>query len=259
MSPVDPAMAQLAQRLADASGPIIKRYFRTPMSVDDKDDASPVTIADKQAEEAIRAILLRECPSHGILGEEFGNERIDADYVWVIDPIDGTKAFITGIPIFGTLIALCHKGVPVLGVIDQPISGERWVGIAGHGATLNSKPIRTRSCDALSKAYLYATSPSMFRGAEMPAFERLAGKVKLARYGGDCYAYALVAMGFADIVVECQLKPFDYCALVPVIQGAGGTISDWRGAPLDLKSDGHVLACGDKRSHQAAMAVLAGA
>jgi len=258
MTSIDPDLVGLAGRLADASGPIVRRYFRTPMSVDDKEDSSPVTIADKQAEEAIRAILQRECPDHGVLGEEFGRDRIDAEYVWVIDPIDGTKAFITGIPIFGTLIALCHRGRPILGVIDQPVSRERWLGVSGQGATLNGAPIAVRGCDALSKAYLYATSPSMFLGADKPSFERLAGKVKLARYGGDCYAYALVAMGFADIVVEAQLKPFDYCALVPVIEGAGGVMTDWRNQKLDLSSDGRVVAAGDRAAHAAALALLAG-
>ncbi|MBY0430211.1 MAG: histidinol-phosphatase [Rhodospirillales bacterium] len=255
-SSVPAAFLALAETLAEAAGPILRRYYRTQISVDDKADASPVTIADRDAEAAMRAIINREQPEHGIFGEEFGEERSDAEWVWVLDPVDGTKAFITGKPSFGTLIALLHNGAPVLGVIDQPILRERWLGAAGHPTTLNGDTVRVRPCDALAKAALYATGPEMFTGADETAWDRLRKAAKLPRYGADCYAYALLASGFVDLVVEAQLKPYDYCSMVPIIEGAGGIITDWRGQPLGLHSDGRVVAAGDLRAHAQALAVL---
>lgn len=235
----------LANRLADIAGPIVARYFRSGIVIADKDDASPVTAADREAEAAIRAILEAECPDHGILGEEHGGQNLDAEYVWVLDPIDGTKAFVTGKPLFGTLIALCQNGSPVLGVIDQPILKERWVGAIGHKSTYNGETISTRTCDNIDDAWLYATSPDMFKGADEAAFNRLAESVKFPLYGADCYAYGLLASGFTDIVCEASMQPYDYCALVPIVEGAGGKMSDWAGAPLTMSSDGRVLASGD--------------
>jgi inositol-phosphate phosphatase/L-galactose 1-phosphate phosphatase/histidinol-phosphatase len=251
-------LVALANSLADAARPIAARYFRTPVTVDDKSDQSPVTIADREAETAMRALLGKHVPAHGIFGEEHGVERADAEYVWVLDPIDGTKAFITGLPIFGTLIALLHRGVPVLGIIDQPISKERWIGANGRPSTLNDKPIKVRACAALDKAYMYSTAPLMFPGPTAKRHEALAEKVKLFRWGGDCYAYGLLAAGHVDLVVENSLKLYDFAALVPVIKGAGGMITDWKGRELDIHSDGSVLAAGDPAIHRAASAVLAG-
>jgi inositol-phosphate phosphatase / L-galactose 1-phosphate phosphatase / histidinol-phosphatase len=248
----------LAESLADAARPIAARYFRTPVTVDDKSDLSPVTIADREAETAMRALLTRHVPAHGVFGEEHGAERTDAEYVWVLDPIDGTKAFITGLPIFGTLIALLHRGVPVLGIIDQPILKERWLGAAGRPSTLNGQPIRVRACAALDKAYMYSTAPLMFPGPIAKRHEALAAKVKLFRWGGDCYAYGLLAAGHVDLVVENDLKLYDFAALVPVIKGAGGLITDWQGRELGMRSDGSVLAAGDPVIHRAASALLAG-
>ncbi|MFZ5778852.1 MAG: histidinol-phosphatase [Pseudomonadota bacterium] len=250
-------LVALAQQLADAARPIVVRHFRTGLTVDDKTDASPVTIADREAETAMRAILDRHVPQHGVFGEEHGAVRTDADYVWVLDPIDGTKAFITGLPIFGTLIALLHHGKPVLGVIDQPILQERWLGVAKEASTFNGRPIRVRACAALAEAYMYSTAPIMFPGALAQRHEALAQRVKLFRWGGDCYAYGLLAAGHVDLVVENALKLYDFAALVPVITGAGGLITDWRGQPLDMHSDGSVLAAGDAAVHRAAMEVLA--
>ena len=247
-----------ANRLADASGAIIRRYFRRKIAIDDKSDRTPVTIADRGAEAAMRRLIKAQFPDHGILGEEFGASNAGADYVWVLDPIDGTKSFISGLPIFGTLIALAYRGKPVLGVIDQPISGERWVGAAGRKSTLNGRPIRTRAAARLDRATLYATAPDLFHGRNRASFERLRRKVKLTRFGGDCYAYALLATGFIDLVVEVDLKPYDYCALAPVIEGAGGTMTDWAGKPLDLASDGRVIASGDQALARKARRVLAG-
>jgi len=253
---VPQSFVDLAIRLADVARPIVRSHFRTPVTVDDKPDSSPVTIADREAETAIRNILIREVPDHGIIGEEHGEERRDAEWVWVIDPIDGTKAFITGMPVFGTLLGLLHRGTPVLGIIDQPISRERWLGVAGRPSTHNGSEIRVRACDAIGKAYMYSTAPIMFAGALVHRHRRLADAVKLFRWGGDCYAYGLLASGFADLVVEADLKLYDYCALVPVVQGAGGIISDWNGGNLGLDSDTTVIAAGDRRMHRAAIELL---
>ncbi len=249
-------LVALAQQLADAARPIAVRYFRTGVTVDDKTDASPVTIADREAETAMRALLTEHVPDHGVFGEEHGAVRTDADYVWVLDPIDGTKAFITGLPIFGTLVALLHRGKPVLGIIDQPILQERWLGVDGKRSTFNGRPIQVRSCESLDRAYMYSTSPSMFPSTVEKRHESLTQKVKLFRWGGDCYAYGLLASGHVDLVVENSLKLYDFAALAPVIKGAGGLITDWHGRELEMSSDGSVLAAGDAAIHRAAMAIL---
>lgn len=253
---VDPRLVRLAHELADAARPIAARYFRTGVTVDDKTDQSPVTIADREAEMAMRELLDKHVPEHGVFGEEHGAVRTDAEYVWVLDPIDGTKAFITGLPLFGTLIGLFHRCKPVLGIIDQPILEERWLGVAGERSTLNGRPIKVRVCRDLDQAYMYSTSPGMFPGAYARPHEALTEKVKLFRWGGDCYAYGLLAAGHVDLVVEASLKLYDYAALIPVIAGAGGTITDWKGKPLDMNSDGSVIAAGDAAVHRAAMRVL---
>jgi inositol-phosphate phosphatase/L-galactose 1-phosphate phosphatase/histidinol-phosphatase len=255
---VEPRFVQLANALADAARPIAARYFRTQVAIDDKTDNSPVTIADREAETAMRDLLTRHVPEHGVFGEEHGAVRTDAEYVWVLDPIDGTKAFITGLPIFGTLVALLHRGKPVMGIIDQPILKERWLGVEGQRSTFNGTPISVRACDALAKAYMYSTAPLMFPGAYEKPHEALTRKVKLFRWGGDCYAYGLLASGHVDLVVEASLKLYDFAALVPVVKGAGGLITDWRGRELDMQSDGSVLAAGDPAVHKAASAILLG-
>ncbi|MCW2249101.1 histidinol phosphatase-like enzyme (inositol monophosphatase family) [Azospirillum fermentarium] len=257
--PCPTAFIDLARRLVDASGPVIRRYFRTPVAVDDKADHSPVTIADREAEQAIRAILATERPGDGIYGEEFGTTNLDAEYVWVIDPIDGTKSFISGRPIFGTLVALLRHGAPVLGVIDQPIIGDRWVGAAGHPTTFNGQPARVRPCArGLAGALLGTTSPDLFPGEDLPAFRRVQTAAKVTVYGGDCYTYGLLAAGHCDLVVEAGLKLYDFAALVPVVTGAGGFMTDWQGLPLSAASTGQVIAAGDARTHQDTIAALAG-
>ncbi|MGE0151158.1 MAG: histidinol-phosphatase [Reyranellaceae bacterium] len=256
--PLDPALIALATDMAEAAGDVIRRYFRTPVSVDVKADESPVTIADRQAETAMRTLIEKRRPRDGILGEEHGRERLEAEYVWVLDPIDGTKAFITGMPVFGTLIGLLHRGRPVLGVIDQPILRERWLGIASEATTLNGRKVATRTCPSLDKAFLYSTAPDMFKGADAVAYERVKGKVRQPRFGGDCYAYGLLAMGFADLVIESSLQPYDYCAVIPVVEGAGGVMTDWQGQALTIDSDGRVVAAGDRAAHAAALRALAG-
>jgi histidinol-phosphatase len=227
------------------------------LAVDDKPDLSPVTIADREAEAAMRRMIAVRFPDHGIIGEEFGRERDDAEFVWVLDPIDGTKSFISGVPLFGTLIALARNGCPILGIIDQPISRERWIGAAGRPTLFNGEPIRVRPCPSLEAATLFATSPDMFRGEDAVRFAGVSAAVKLVRFGADCYAYGLLAHGFVDLVIEASLKPYDFSAMLPIVEGAGGVASDWRGAPLTVASDGRVVVAGDRRAHEAALALLA--
>ena len=242
--------------LADAAGEIIRPHFRRPLAVDDKPDLSPVTVADRAAEQAMRSLIESRFPEHGIIGEEFGRVREDAEFVWVLDPIDGTKSFISGVPLFGTLIALTRNRRPILGIIDQPISRERWVGIAERPTTLNGVAVRCRACPALTTATLFATTPDMFKDADVDAFARVSIAVKLTRFGADCYAYGLVAAGFIDLVLEASLEPYDFCAMVPIVEGAGGIATDWRGTALDLASDGRIVVAGDRRIHRAALELI---
>ena len=255
-APCPDALIALAQHMADASGEILRRYFRAAVVAEDKPDQSPVTIADRETEETLRGMIEAEFPEHGIIGEEFGETRTEADYVWTLDPLDGTAAFITGKPLFGTLIGLLHEGVPVFGIIDHPITRERWMGGRGLAATCNDEKVKTRTCGDLSQAMLYATTPHMFSGDAARAFEHLCRAVKRPQYGADCYAYGLLASGLIDLVAETTMKVCDYCALVPVVEAAGGIITDWRGKPLGLDSDGSVLAAGDGDLHKQALAVL---
>ncbi|CAL5329048.1 unnamed protein product [Camellia sinensis] len=254
--------AGVGNEIADAAGEVIRKYFRKSFDILDKEDFSPVTIADQLAEEAMVSIIQANFPSHAIFGEEKGwrcKEKI-AEYVWVLDPIDGTKSFITGKPLFGTLIALLHRGKPIFGIIDQPVLRERWIGINGRKTMLNGQEISTRSCAKLSQAYLYTTSPHLFNGDAEVAFARVRDKVKVPLYGCDCYAYALLASGFVDLVIESGLKPYDFLSLIPVIEGAGGVITDWKGHQLhweassdSLPTSFNVLAAGDKQLHQQAL------
>ena len=223
-----------------------------------KPQDTTVTIADRAAEQAMRGLIERRFPDHGIIGEEFGRMRKDAELVWILDPIDGTKSFISGVPLFGTLISLTRAGRPILGIIDQPVSRERWVGAAGRPTMLNNVTVHSRTCADLSAATLFATSPDMFEEEDAAAFARVSNVVKLRRFGADCYAYGLLAAGFIDLVLEAELKPYDFCAMVPIVEGAGGLATDWRGADLNLDSDGRVLVAGDRRTHDAALALLAG-
>ncbi len=243
--------------MADAAGAAIRPHFRQPIAIETKQDLSPVTLADRGAERAIRDILGAEVPDHGIIGEEFGNERADAEHVWVIDPVDGTKAFISGLPVFGTLIALLRNGVPVMGVMDQPIAGERWIGAQGHPTTFNGGPVRTRPCATASQATVFSTFPEQFRGGDDLRFRRLYEAARLTRYGTDCYGCGMLVLGFADLWIEANLKLYDFAALVPIVQGAGGVMTDWRGNPLGVESDGRVLAAGDPALHRQVIDLLA--
>lgn len=250
--------ADFASALADASGPVLRKHFRTPLDVAAKSDMSPVTIADRDAEALLRQKIEERFPDHGIIGEEYGAVRENASHVWVLDPIDGTQAYITGMPIFGTLIALVVDGVPAVGVIDQPILGERWLGVSGQGTHFNGNKVTASACAALGDAALYATHPSMFDPpADSAKFAGLSAACGRTRFGGDCYAYGLLASGHVDLVVEAKLQPYDFMALIPVIEGAGGIACNWAGGALDAGSDGHMLAAANAGLRDLALEYLA--
>ncbi|PWR22580.1 histidinol-phosphatase [Zavarzinia aquatilis] len=254
-------LTAFAGRLADASRAVILPYFRTVMPVDDKADLwggakgyDPVTEADRGAEAAIRALIEAEYPDHGILGEEYGAKQGSSPLTWVLDPIDGTRAFITGLPTWGTLIALNDGREPVVGVMDQPFTGERYVGTEA-GAFLGGRKLSVRACPGIAHARLMTTSPHLFRTKEsLAAFTRVADKAQMVRYGGDCYAYAMVASGHVDAVIETNLEPYDIQALIPIVRGAGGQITSWTGG--DAQQGGSVVATGDKRLHAEILALL---
>jgi myo-inositol-1(or 4)-monophosphatase len=255
-----------AEAAADAAGAVIRPLFRSALLVEAKGDATPVTAADRDAEHTIRALLRARFPDHGVIGEEHGAERADAEHVWVIDPIDGTRAFVTGRPLFGCLIALLHRdaaGVAraVLGLIDQPATGERWIGAAGRRTVFRSPLGGTagcRACPRLDEAELSCTAPDMFAPRDRPGFERLRAAARRVTWGGDCYAYGLLALGLVDVVAESTMKLWDWAALVPVVEGAGGRVTGWDGRPLTPDSDGRVLAVGDPALLPQAVALLTG-
>jgi histidinol phosphatase-like enzyme (inositol monophosphatase family) len=237
----------LAHRLADAARNAIRPWYRAGLSVERKGDASPVTMADRNAEEAMRRILTAEVPRDTVIGEEFGTTTGSTSRTWVLDPIDGTAGFLAGRPMFGTLIALVVDGWPVLGVIDQAILGERWLGVTGRPTTLNGVEARTRACPGLAEATIATTGPHYFTDHDGAHFMTLAARTDHKRMvmGGDCYNYAMLASGHLDVVCEAGLKLHDWAALVPVVEGAGGTMADWTGEPLNIESSGHVIAIGD--------------
>jgi len=233
-------------RLADLARPIHRRHFRSGVAVERKRDESPVTRSDREAERALRRAIAETFPEDGILGEEFGAERLDARRIWVLDPLDGTRAFVNGKPAFGVMAALVEENRPVAGLIDMPILSERWIGVAGEPTTFNGAPARVRGCAGLSDAALNATSPDIFPdAASRAAFERLSAACGQRHFGGDCHLYGLLACGWIDLVAEAGLAPYDYLAHVAIVEGAGGRIADWQGRPLSLDSDGSVLAVGD--------------
>ncbi|MFQ5784985.1 MAG: inositol monophosphatase family protein [Alphaproteobacteria bacterium] len=251
-------IAAFAETLADAAGEVVRRYFRRPLAIAYKEGMSPVTEADRAVEARLRELIAARYPRHGVVGEELADERADADEVWVIDPIDGTRLFINGIPMFGTLIAFVRAGAPLLGVIDQPITGERWIGGDGVPTTLNRAPVRCRACESLCDAVLITSSPHYYDGENLAALDRLRDVVNWTHYGTDCYGFGLIAGGFADLGIENGVAPHDFCALAPVIENAGGVMTDWEGAPLRLDSGPRVLAAGDRRAHALALERIAG-
>ncbi len=242
---------------------MIRPWFRAGVEAVQKSDQSPVTIADRAAEAAIRTVIAAHFPDHAFLGEEDGLQQADSAcesaFCWVCDPIDGTRAFLTGRPSFGTLIALLENGVPILGLIDQPITGERWLGVRGRPTRFTGPlggQVGTRRGTALAQAELSCTAPEIFEADDTPRFAQLARRVKRVSWGGDCYAYGLLALGQIDVIAEATLKIWDWAALVPVIEGAGGSLTDWRGRPLSANSDGHALALGNPALLPEAVAAL---
>jgi myo-inositol-1(or 4)-monophosphatase len=262
---VDSATITFAHRLADSAGEVIRPYFRRRIEVEDKGAAKgdifdPVTAADRGAELVLRAILARERPDDAILGEEFGETVGISGRRWVLDPVDGTRAFITGRHEWGCLIALEEQGRPVLGIVDQPVLGERFIGVNG-AAELHAQGsvtrLRVRPCARIEDAILCATHPyAYFEAEERAAFRRVSTAVRMSRFGGDCYIFATLAMGFADLIVESHLHRWDVAALIPVVEGAGGVITNWQGG--DCSVGGQVVASGDARLHEAALKLLTG-
>ncbi|HEY2069494.1 MAG TPA: histidinol-phosphatase [Rhizomicrobium sp.] len=261
---IDAETLAFAHKLADAAGAVIRPYFRKKIDIVDKGGKGtrpiydPVTEADRGAEDAMRALIHAERPNDGILGEERGHEPGTSGLTWILDPIDGTRPFITGRHTWGTLIALAEGERPVLGIIDQPILRERFVGHDGQATFAQPEgreAMRTRACASLSTAIVSTTHPwSYFNRAQRAAFETVCEGARMSYFGGDCYAYALLAMGFIDLVIEGRLAPWDVAALIPVIEGAGGLVTDWTGAPFTNGTC--ILAAGDARTHAQAVALL---
>ncbi|ATJ91440.1 histidinol phosphate phosphatase [Acetobacter senegalensis] len=250
----------VATMMADAARCVVRPWFRSSLAVIDKADQSPVTLADRTAERVMRAILAECLPDHGVFGEEFGLENESASYRWLLDPVDGTRSFVTGRPMFGTLIALLKDGMPVLGMIDQPVTQERWIGQAGQPTRFISPlggQAGTRACKELAQAELSCTSPEMLESAPHDGWNTLKKLAKRMTWGGDCYAYGLLALGQIDIIAECDMNPWDWAALVPIVEGAGGRITAWDGSPLHADGDKTVLAVGDISLHAEAVRALA--
>jgi histidinol-phosphatase len=248
-----------AERLADAARAAILPYFRAAPAVEHKGGArfDPVTEADRKAEAAMRALIEAAFPTHGIVGEELGEKPSQDGFAWVLDPIDGTRAFIAGLPLWGVLIALCHEGRPLIGVMDQPYLDERFIGWSGGAELVVRGAVRrleTRACAGLADAIVSSTDVHLFAGAESEAFGRVRNAAKLTRFGYDCYAYCMVGLGGIDIVIESGLKAYDIAALIPILTGAGGGVCSWSGG--DASAGGQVLAYGDARARDAALALL---
>ena len=244
-------------RMAEAAREIALTYFRTDLPIDEKDDHSPVTQADREIETALRNMIREEFPEHGIVGEEHGAENEAAEFVWYIDPIDGTKSFAIGRPLFGTIIGLVHAGRPVVGLIDQAFTKERWFGVTGAFATHNGRRVKVAASRSLADARLYVGAPSTFRDEScFTGYERLCQTAKWTQYSGDCYAYGLLACGWIDLIVERDLKPHDVVGVVPIVSGAGGFVSDWRGRDVDAGTDGTIVAASSQELAERAVEAM---
>jgi len=265
MTAVD--FAAFVERLATIAGETILPFFRTSLGTQDKSSGGmfdPVTEADHAAEAAMRRLVQETFPQHGIIGEEFGSLRADAEYVWVLDPIDGTKAFIAGLPTWGTLIGLLHEGRPTYGMMVQPFTQERFVGDGAYASwrgpgldhKITQRKLRSRPCPSLAEATLMTTSPLLYTPETRVAFERVEGKVRLSRYGCDCYAFAMLAAGHVDCVIEAGVQTYDIAPLMPIVEGAGGIVTCWDGT--SAVHGGDVVACGDKALHAEVLALLQG-
>ena len=260
MGPID--FTQFVNELATLSGQAILPFFRSGFSITNKALGGvfdPVTEADRAGESAMRHLIKRSFPTHGIIGEEFGDEQVAAEYVWVLDPIDGTKAFMAGLPLWGTLIGLMRNRAPAFGMMHQPFTGERFFGDGGSASyrgPQGERRLMTRRCGSIAEATISTTSPRLFTGEALAAYERVERETRFARYGCDCYAYCMLAAGHIDIVVETDLKPHDIVALIPIIEGAGGVVTTWDGGPA--ANGGSIAAAGDRRLHDAVLRLLNG-
>jgi myo-inositol-1(or 4)-monophosphatase len=258
MSAID--FTSFVDRLASVSGETILPFFRTALAIENKQTGGgfdPVTAADRAAEDAMRTLIRKNFPEHGILGEEYGSERTDAEYVWVLDPIDGTKSFITGMVAWGTLIGLMRFGEPVFGMMHQPFTRERFAGDGGgarYRGPAGDRDLHVRTCAGLSDAIVSTTSPLLMNKADRAAFGKVENAAKLSRYGGDCYAYCMLAAGLIDLVIETEIKPYDIVAVIPIIAGAGGIITTWENGPA--QEGGRIVVAGDARVHAAALEML---
>ncbi|HEY9319863.1 MAG TPA: inositol monophosphatase family protein [Achromobacter sp.] len=243
-----------AERLADEARDLYAPYLSAAPRTDIKPDRSLVTALDQAIEAHLRSRIESAFPGHGIYGEEGGTVRLDAEYVWVLDPIDGTAPFIAGIPVFGTLIALLRRGVPVMGLMDFPATRDRWVGAADRPTRHQGQPCRTRACGQLADAMLTTSNPDFYAPHELPAFQALRERTRWRIYGGCCLAYGVLASGRTDVAIDARLALYDYAPFIPVIQGAGGVITDWNGQPLSLDNPSpRILAAGDPARHREAL------
>ena len=250
MKPNLDELVSFANYLSDESAKVIKQYFRKSINIINKEDDSPVTIADKNTELKIRELIANKYPHHGILGEEFEDKDTDSEYLWVIDPIDGTRSFIAGHKDFGTLIALLHNKKPIIGIINCPIHKERWVGVEGHQTTMNGIKVKTSDKQTLDTSYLSSTGLYMFDNDNFKkGFDKKIKLTRYHRYGGDCYNYGMIASGYIDIVIENTLKVHDYMALIPIIEGSGGEITDKFGNLINFDSDGSIVVSSNKKLH----------
>lgn len=261
--PLDPAvleslpeLVKFANGVADEAGRISLRYFRVDPELLIKADGSPVTVADRETERVIRDLLSRSYPRHAVFGEEFGWTPSDGPYAWIVDPIDGTKSYLAGAPTYGMLLALLYEGVPVLGIVDIPALNERWCGVVGQPTTMNGRPVKTGACVAVAQAVLTIISPDKMEGGDRTAVDALSRMARVRRYSSDGYSHPLLASGYVDMVVAVGQQPFDYLAVVPVVEGAGGCITDWGGKPLGLDSDGRILVTATSKLHREALHVL---
>jgi myo-inositol-1(or 4)-monophosphatase len=251
--------SSFVDQLASVSGETILPFFRTALAIENKKAGGfdPVTAADRAAEDAMRTLIAKNFPAHGILGEEYGAERTDAEYVWVLDPIDGTKSFIAGMPAWGTLIGLMRFGEPVFGMMNQPFTRERFSGDGGaahYRGLSGNRDLRVRECARLADALLFTTSPLLMNASDRADFGRVENAVKLSRYGGDCYAYCMLAAGQIDLIIETEIMPYDIVPLIPIIAGAGGIVTTWENGPP--QAGGRIVVAGDSNVHQAALEML---
>jgi inositol-phosphate phosphatase/L-galactose 1-phosphate phosphatase/histidinol-phosphatase len=250
------AFVPFVNEMADVARGIALKYFRQNLVIDEKEDKSPVTKGDREIESTLRALIKQRFPEHGIIGEEYGKKDEGVEFVWVIDPIDGTKAFATGKPLFGTIIGLVHNNRPVVGLIDQAFTKERWLGITDQFCLYNNELTKVAPPRSLSGARFYTAAPEMFHGDYFENFETIRKSSKWALYGCDCYAYGLLALGCVDLVMEQYLAPHDIMGLIPVIKGAGGHVTDWNGNEIGLDTDGKIIAASSKELAAEALSVI---